>query len=146
MSAIQPHEDTDISPDLDPTSSPPSPVTRGEADKPSETPEVEQVAQIFAALSSWSGPLPSPDDFAAYNEAQPGTSERILKMVERQQLFQMLEWVLSFVLIAFGIAGSIWGPGMGASPLAVGGLPLAAGLAAAAVTGTRRFQRRPPSS
>lgn len=89
--------------------------------------------------------LPSPEAFAAYNEAQPGTSERLIKLAERQQLFQMLELALSFGLIAFGIAGSIWGPGMGANPLAVGGLPLAAGLAVAAVTSARRFQRRPPS-
>lgn len=145
MSELQPHEDTDTSPDQDPTSSSPSPITKPDADKPSGTLEVEQVLQSFTALSSWSGPLPSPEAFAAYNEAQPGTSERLIKMAERQQLFQMLELVLSFGLIAFGIAGSIWGPGMGANPLAVGGLPLAAGLAVAAVTSARRFQRRPPS-
>lgn len=101
---------------------------------------------MVSRFSLWSGPLPAPDDFEAYNRAQPDASERILKMAERQQLFQMLELVLSFGLIAFGIAGSIWGPGMGANLLTVGGLPLAAGLAAAAVTGARRFQRRPPSS
>ena len=142
MNEIEPHQDADTSPDPDLT---PSPVTRPDAEKPSETPEVEQVAQIFASLS-WSGPLPSPDVLAAYNEAHPGTSERIVKMAERQQLVQILELILAFALIAFGIAGSIWGRGAGGGTVAAGALPLAAGLAVAAYTAARRFQRRPPSS
>lgn len=35
--------------------------------------------------SSFSGPLPKPEDFAAYRKAVPDAPERILQMAERQQ-------------------------------------------------------------
>lgn len=34
---------------------------------------------------SYSGPLPSPQDFAAYKETLPTAPERILEMAEREQ-------------------------------------------------------------
>ena len=100
------------------------------------------VSSTVSVQSSWSGPLPSPSDLAAYNEAQPDASERILKMAERQQRVQMWELALSYGLIALGAVGAIWGPRTGTSVLAVGVLPIAAGLAVAVVTAARRFRRR----
>lgn len=93
--------------------------------------------------SWWSGPLPKPSDFAAYNEAQPDASERILRMAERQQRYHMWSRMVPLLIIAVGAIGSLWGAMNGSFPLAFGGVPLGAGIAIAAVITARRLPRRP---
>lgn len=39
---------------------------------------------ITASHRSYSGPLPSPDDFAAYGNTLPNAPERIIRMTEIQ--------------------------------------------------------------
>jgi uncharacterized membrane protein len=38
----------------------------------------------ITAVSSFSGPLPRPEDLAKYNEIVPGAAERILSMAEKE--------------------------------------------------------------
>jgi uncharacterized membrane protein len=42
------------------------------------------VVAFGATAMTFSGPLPPADEFRKYNEAHPGTAERMLSMVERQ--------------------------------------------------------------
>ncbi len=93
--------------------------------------------------SWWSGPLPNPSDFAAYNEAQSDASERILRMAERQQRYHMWSRMVPLLVIAVGVIGSLWGAMNGNSPLAFGGVPLGTGIAIAAIITARQFPRRP---
>lgn len=50
-----------------------------------ERPELLEIIQIMR--KSHSGPLPAPDDFAAYERALPGSCERIMAMAESQLKF-----------------------------------------------------------
>lgn len=52
--------------------------------KPGKATEVVQMVQMTISRQH-SGPLPSPEDFAGYEAAHPGTAERILSMAERAQ-------------------------------------------------------------
>ncbi len=57
---------------------------------PKEKRELLQTA--FLAIeerSSFSGPLPPPEDFAKYEEVLPGATDRILKMAEEQSEHRM---------------------------------------------------------
>lgn len=43
------------------------------------------VAAIYAyERKSWSGPLPSPEDFEKYEKVMPGSMDRVLTLMERQ--------------------------------------------------------------
>lgn len=44
----------------------------------------------FASFRSVEGPLPPAEEFAAYNQALPGSAERILSMAERQAAHRIL--------------------------------------------------------
>ncbi len=50
-----------------------------------ERPELLEIIQIMR--KSHSGPLPAPDDFAAYERVLPGSCERIMAMAESQLNF-----------------------------------------------------------
>lgn len=62
------------------------------------------------------GPIPSPADFAAYEQAQPGAADRILAMAERDQIArirdQRAERLIKFALdvlaqlFLFGLIGA----------------------------------------
>jgi len=56
-----------------------SPVPHNESGLP---PPAKQVA--VRAESSWSGPIPSPDQLARFDAVIPGSAERILKMAEQE--------------------------------------------------------------
>lgn len=43
-----------------------------------------RITQIVAAMQQWSGPMPHPDDLAAYDRILPGAADRILTMAEEQ--------------------------------------------------------------
>ena len=45
----------------------------------------EQHEQVTIVSHSWTGPLPSPNDFQHYNNILPGAAERILAMAEREE-------------------------------------------------------------
>ncbi len=107
----------------------------------------QDLAAVFKAFSVhlqswWSGPLPTPSDFVAYNEAQPDASERILRMAERQQRYHMWNRMVPLLVIALGATGSLWGAMNGHSSLAFGGVPLGTGIAIAAIITARRLPRR----
>lgn len=107
----------------------------------------QDLAAVIKAFSVdlqswWSGPLPTPSDFVAYNEAQPDASERILRMAERQQRYHMWSRMVPLLVIALGATGSLWGAVNGNSSLAFGGVPLGTGIAIAAVITARRLPRR----
>jgi hypothetical protein len=72
---------------------------------------------------SYSGPLPRPDDFAAYERVLPGAADRILKMAEnqaghRQALERkaitgdlaksMLGTILAYITFAGAMAGAVF--------------------------------------
>lgn len=125
--------------------------TDGEATSELSTQPEQIDPQEFAAAvkafsvhlqSWWSGPLPNPSDFVAYNEAQPDASERILRMAERQQRYHMWSRMVPLLIIAVGVIGSLWGAMNGNSPLAFGGVPLGTGIAVAAIITSRRLPRR----
>ena len=103
---------------------------------------IREVVSI-SVQESWSAPLPKPADFVAYNEAQPDASERILKMTERQQRIQGMDLILNASLIALGIVGAIWGPGMGDGPWIRGAFIASIGLAIGFVNVARWLRRRP---
>jgi uncharacterized membrane protein len=71
--------------------------------------EPKQRGQLLTAVmrvmtESFSGPLPHPAHFQAYEDAQPGSADRILMMAEKQQSHRM--WWEKFALIAqFSLAG-----------------------------------------
>ncbi|UEM21972.1 DUF2335 domain-containing protein [Skermanella mucosa] len=71
--------------------------------------EPEQRGQLLTAVmrvvtESYSGPLPHPAHFEAYEDAQPGSADRILMMAEKQQSHRI--WWERFALIAqFSLAG-----------------------------------------
>ena len=70
------------------------------------------VAAILKAFSVhieswWSGPLPKPSNFVAYNEAQPDASERILRMAERQQRNHMWIRMVPLLVVTISVIGSI---------------------------------------
>lgn len=95
----------------------------------------QDFAEIVKAFSVhirswWSVPLPmpKPSDFAAYNEAQPDASERILRMAERQQRYHLWIRMVPLLVIAVGAIGSLWGAMNGSSQLAYGGVPLGTGV------------------
>lgn len=46
---------------------------------------MENKSVIVSATSSFSGPLPPPDDLAKYNDAVPDAAERIIAMAEKEQ-------------------------------------------------------------
>ena len=51
-------------------------------------PEDEKRKEIIATIShtqTFSGPLPTPEAFAGYNEVQPDAADRILGMAEKEQ-------------------------------------------------------------
>lgn len=48
-----------------------------------DRPEVQSVLAVLS--KSHSGPLPAPEDFAAYERALPGSCDRIITMAEKQQ-------------------------------------------------------------
>lgn len=48
-----------------------------------ERPEIQSVLAVMS--KSHSGPLPAPEDFAAYEKALPGSCDRIIAMAEKQQ-------------------------------------------------------------
>lgn len=48
-------------------------------------PEDEKRKEITATVSIFSGPLPTPEAFARYNEVQPDAADRILGMAEKEQ-------------------------------------------------------------
>lgn len=45
---------------------------------------IETRTEIIASSRTFSGPLPPPEDLAAYEEVHPGAADRILAMAERQ--------------------------------------------------------------
>ena len=47
-------------------------------------PEDEKRKEITATVSIFSGPLPTPEAFARYNEVQPDAADRILGMAEKR--------------------------------------------------------------
>ncbi|UIX82261.1 DUF2335 domain-containing protein [Xylella fastidiosa] len=50
-----------------------------------EAPPLQQERRsISVARSSWSGPLPAPDQLARFDEIVPGAAERIIKMAEQE--------------------------------------------------------------
>lgn len=49
----------------------------------------EIIAGAMVAMESYSGPLPSPEDFKAYKDVLDSAPERILAMAERQQEHRM---------------------------------------------------------
>ena len=53
-------------------------------------PDVAGERWDFVSLqaSAWSAPLPAPDDFQRYEDILPGTANRILELVEKQQNHQ----------------------------------------------------------
>lgn len=76
-----------------------------------------------------SGPLPAPEDFAAYEQALPGACDRILKMAEKQQDHvysinnkrldgDMAEakrgQVLAFIIAMGGVGSCVWTASIGA--------------------------------
>ena len=51
---------------------------------PKEKREILQSAIFAMEQRSFSGPLPAPEDFAEYERCLPGSTDRILKMAEKQ--------------------------------------------------------------
>lgn len=47
--------------------------------------ELVHVLEKSQIKTTFSGPLPPPDDFRKYNEVLPGTADRIVAMAEREQ-------------------------------------------------------------
>lgn len=45
----------------------------------------ELTTEVIHVQTSFSGPLPSPEDFARYNQTLPGAADRILAMAEKEQ-------------------------------------------------------------
>jgi len=56
------------------------PIVQGGAASGSKKSQVRAVS----VTTAYSGPIPSPDDFAGYNAVLPGAADRILKMAEGQ--------------------------------------------------------------
>ena len=65
-----------------------TPLTKDKAEGAgSEMSENKRTAVISAMQqSSYSGPLPAPEDFAKYDSVLPGAAERILKMAEENSV------------------------------------------------------------
>ena len=49
------------------------------------SPELVEKIQVLASRSSYSGPIPSAQEFAGYESVVPGAADRILKMAETEQ-------------------------------------------------------------
>ena len=47
--------------------------------------ELIQILAVSRVENTFSGPLPSPEDFKKYNEVLPDAAERIMSMAEREQ-------------------------------------------------------------
>ena len=61
-------------------------------DELASLPEDEKRKEITATIShtqKFSGPLPTPEAFARYNEVQPDAADRILRMAEKSRKFVM---------------------------------------------------------
>lgn len=104
-------------------------------------PEIVEHLVSSVAMQSWSAPLPKPSDMVAYNEAQPDASERIFKMVEREQDAARLEMWLSFAVMTLGVAGSMMGLYLERSAWIVGMPPVGSSLAVGGYFLARRFRR-----
>lgn len=59
------------------------PLLREALSQPGVPPQL--LSMTLAAFGSYSGPLPPADQIRAYEEALPGSADRILAMAERQQ-------------------------------------------------------------
>lgn len=46
---------------------------------------VQELVVRYHIKETFSGPLPTPEDFGKYNQILPGAADRILKMAEKQQ-------------------------------------------------------------
>jgi uncharacterized membrane protein len=85
-------------------------------------PSVEQLT-IAQSSKSFSGPLPSPESLAEYEQISPGFADRIVKMAEKEQVHRHeqdnLRWpaqkkllsrgqVFGFILSLSIVGGGIW--------------------------------------
>ena len=86
----------------------------------------EAIAKVQAtATTSYSGPLPQPDDLARYDEILPGAANRIVTMAERQMTHRHM---MESKVIPHEISLARWGV-VSAVAVALGGFALAAYMA-----------------
>lgn len=81
--------------------------------------ELINVLQVSRVQTTFSGPLPPPEDFKRYNEVLPNAADRILSMAENEQKIRSDGQTKMLANDRKRINGSI---GIGASMIAVAGL------------------------
>lgn len=81
--------------------------------------ELINVLQVSRVQTTFSGPLPPPDDFKKYNEVLPNAADRILSMAENEQKIRSDGQTKMLANDRKRINGSI---AIGASMIAVAGL------------------------
>ena len=110
----------------------------------------QQVASIVRAVVTgiglWAGPLPNPADLQAYEAILPGAADRVFTTHEREQegrhRYRMTELWLRYAVLAFGVAGAIWGVYLGREAVAVAALAGGVGIGVAYPVAKRLLDRK----
>jgi len=102
--------------------------------------KIRTLIQAIQVTQSYSGPLPPPEHFKGYEDALPGSADRILSMAEKNQQSrfgynddiiaadikrsrngQWMGFVLSILFIGAAILGMYWNAPIPSAVLGVGG-------------------------
>lgn len=128
-------------------------------DSSERTPTVRPTGAVTTqtVVAAWQGPLPAPNDLAAYDRVVPGAAERIIGMAETQGAHrraietrpaeaairaQHLGLWLGFVVTMTAIGGGIYLVSLGANLSGVATIMIAlGGLVSAFIFGRERMRR-----